>query len=283
MLFDDLAYEYSVGRASDVPIEQNATYNCVMNNMWTIVKQPKKYPTGRATWGRTVIVSHSDSYDPWAPDLLASAGVKKLAETGTPGELLDELRAQGNLTGDPAIGVKLRTGEVDSIIIDDVKVSENRPFLNAISRADPSPCWFSGFYKFDVRADDKKHWWSFFTISTFPWDAGTVPGDSYNSVPDPTLSNQLNEVPISLMAVETIDIAEGPWLSKSMDSVPPVLRWDCTLLTRPIKDDSDTEGQEESTGTTGEEETDGTSSSPSIFDVKGLLLLSLLMLTVNVL
>jgi len=94
--------------------------------------------------------------------------------------------------------------------------------LSTISMIAPSPDWFSGVYNFDVVVGEM--WYESFTLSTFPWDAGSDSGDTYTSA-DQATTPQEN---IFQLAVDTLPDTMV-FLSPTGGSVEPVATWTCSV------------------------------------------------------
>ena len=91
-----------------------------------------------------------------------------------------------------------------------------------------SPDWFSGFYNFNAKSENGLRWYRSFSIDTYPWDAGTEDGDTYQ------LGNpeQIPQLPISLFTVDNVP-DNGIFLSPDNTTVLPVANWACELLNEP--------------------------------------------------
>jgi len=222
-----VTYTYKVGVVSEVSIDDDVAYECTMINQWTIGRQPKFYPRGQNGWGRSVFVSHSDAYTMWEPDRFATSGIKALVEEGTALPVRSEIISKGGATNIPRFGEQLMIAEKDRETTKQIYASKVTPYLSTIVRAFPSPCWFSGFYKMDLRSKvDSTKWLQSFTIQSFPWNAGTTPGDGYLDKP---AAESLNPKPIKQMTPTNINLSQAPWLTMSKDDVLPVLIWECAL------------------------------------------------------
>jgi hypothetical protein len=91
---------------------------------------------------------------------------------------------------------------------------------------DPSPDFFSGFYDQQVLDEKTNTWYESFTISTYPWDAGTQTGDSFLANSSPLDPAQ----PVSFLTDPNVPgSAAGVFLNPDGTSVDPVAKWTCTV------------------------------------------------------
>jgi hypothetical protein len=116
----------------------------------------------------------------------------------------------------------------------DIAVSMDYPMISAITKIAPSPDWFSGFYNFDARNAATRTWLKSFTITTYPWDAGTEQGSRYS----PDNSAQSPKAPIKQLTVDTVP-STGVFLNTTTmmmgpKTVKPVATWMCTIEADPV-------------------------------------------------
>jgi hypothetical protein len=96
--------------------------------------------------------------------------------------------------------------------------------ISTISMLGPSPDWFSGFSSFRVIDPETEMWYSSFTIDTYPFDAGTNSGATYDSeytASDPRLF-------IYPLTAETVP-ESGVFLVPNGTTVLPVATWTCAV------------------------------------------------------
>lgn len=108
-----------------------------------------------------------------------------------------------------------------------VRVDKEHPFLSAIAAIRPSPDWFSGFYDLEFIDPATDNWYERVVIETFPWDAGTDSGNTYEASDDLTIPAYL----ITQLTPGTIPDT-GVFLSNDGD-VLPVSRWTCSRVDPP--------------------------------------------------
>jgi Spondin_N len=107
---------------------------------------------------------------------------------------------------------------------DDITLTPDFPLLSTISMMAPSPDWFSGI--FDVNPAVDGVWLEEFSISTYPFDAGTEMGTTY-SITNPASTPRSVIYPLVASTVPQNGILLDPTGTK----VLPVAMWSCTLKT----------------------------------------------------
>jgi hypothetical protein len=85
----------------------------------------------------------------------------------------------------------------------------------------PSPDWFSGFNAYNVLDELSETWYSSFIIETYPWDAATDNGTTYESPDSPTAWDR----PFQLTTERIPD--SGIFLSPDGTAVNNVAIWSC--------------------------------------------------------
>jgi Spondin_N len=116
----------------------------------------------------------------------------------------------------------------------DITVSGAYPMISAITMIAPSPDWFSGFYDFDARNAATQTWFKSFTITTYPWDAGTEQGSTYS--PDNMATSP--KASIKQLTAATVP-STGVFLNTTTSmmgskTVKPVATWTCTIESEPV-------------------------------------------------
>ena len=72
-----------------------------------------------------------------------------------------------------------------------VRVNADYPYISTIASIVPSPDWFSGYYDFNFLDAETDTWYDKVVIETYPWDAGTDSGTTYESEPAMLLPSYL--------------------------------------------------------------------------------------------
>merc|ERR1712151_309344 len=178
-----------------------------------------------------------------------------------------------NAIGEYVIGQKIiMDANTNSQTLHPITVSSKYPYLSSITKVIPSPDWFSGFFNVDIRASrgSINVWYEQFVVVTFPWDAGTKYGNTYERGTSTTTIQQsrsdvdgsvigIGSGAITQMTPENIPNATGPFLSSRLTDVYSVLHWDCKLL-----------GEVKSETDKGSTFSSGTSSSFSVLPILGV-------------
>merc|ERR1712176_1723978 len=102
--------------------------------------------------------------------------------------------------------------------------SENH-YISVISKIIPSPDWFSGFHDFNAINEEKQTWYKEFTIETYPYDAGTEDGNTYEIFNEQTNPRQ----PITRF--DKTNIQNGIFMNPEGNDILPVASYTCTLNT----------------------------------------------------
>jgi hypothetical protein len=124
--------------------------------------------------------------------------------------------------GQVVIGSDQFTASDPAQTFENITLTHKFPLLSTISRMAPSPDWFSGVYDFHPVVDGA--WMEDFSVSSYPFDAGTEWGDTYavhNSGPAP-------HYVISPLVASTVP-SNGVLLDPTGETVLPVAKWSCVL------------------------------------------------------
>jgi len=122
------------------------------------------------------------------------------------------------------------------VYIPPIQVSFDYPFLNAVVGMFPSPDWFTGFYLFDTVDEYDKTFWDRFTIRTYPWDAGTDNGQSYEAADRDVDKYGVSE-PSNVFRIWPSNAPEsGAFLSPDSQQVLPVGEYSCALHVCPLEE-----------------------------------------------
>ncbi len=100
--------------------------------------------------------------------------------------------------------------------------------ISSISMVAPSPDWFTGFsgVKPFVREKGSRYWLASFNILTFPFDAGTKTGDTYNGN---NFTKEDPQLTIKAMIDNRTAPGSGVFLNPNQTAVEPLAEWKCTL------------------------------------------------------
>jgi Spondin_N len=237
---------------SDVPTSKDVSYSCTFKNRWSKSRHSADYPTD-ARWAPPVMVSHNRQYSMWNSQSLASTGVKEVSEVrhkryhlclfalvrlmplqsltcaaqkGVSTTLVSEIRAASPATDVFVVGAPQIA--VGSQVLPNIKVTLATTLLSSIARIAPSPDWFTGFRNFNAANSGAQRWLQSFTLETFPWDAGTEKGDTYNP------SNDAESPPARITRFTTSNIRPTrvfvSTTPEGKSQILPVATWECKLV-----------------------------------------------------
>lgn len=196
-----------------------------MNNNWSAVNHPVNYPSN-AHWSPPIIAAHSEKYNIWKPDTLATKGVEEVAESGSTSELKKEIGAaqESFSAGDFVEGSVTFNSSTQSQTFADIMLTPSFDMMSSITMVAPSPDWFTGFYNVRPIDENSMVWLESFEIASYPWDAGTETGDNYST----SNPEENPKVPIMRLTKDTVP-NNGVLLNSEGTEVLPMATWTCTL------------------------------------------------------
>jgi hypothetical protein len=244
---------------------RNATkYYCIFRSLWTEEDHPNHYPD-LARYSTPVIFSHTKQYTPFLMNRDANYGVEILAEVctsiylssctvieiqatlltsfclilswslqeGFTTKFKEQIQQAGEYVNDYQEGqgfyLNKQYQTKNFKWMPPVTVSSTYPFLSGLAGFDPSPDWFTGFYLMNTVDEYARTYWEQFKIQTYPWDAGTDGGLSYEDI-DYEL-----ESPETVHRITPATSQSGVFVSPLGDEVLPVAEWECILHTCPTE------------------------------------------------
>lgn len=163
------------------PVERGeAVYAVTFDATWSAQSHPDAFPAA-PHFSPLAGAAHAPGVVLWAPGALASDGLRDVAERGVTGRLREEVGALGDLAvyaeGD---GVARSPGAGRWT----VRVSDDRPLVSVVTMLAPSPDWFVGVDRLDLRAGDG--WADRVVVDLVVYDAGTDSGATYAAPNAPT-------------------------------------------------------------------------------------------------
>ncbi len=178
---------------------QTTHYQVTFNTTWTAETHPDAYPTN-AHFSGLVGGTHNESVSFWQEGMLASLGIKQMAEWGSQNTLLAEVQtsidsgqAESTISGSPLWIVPGSTSV-------DIALNPEFSLLTLVAMIAPSPDWFVGVRNLNLMAGGQ--WVDEIVVELYPWDAGTDSGSSYTS------GDQVTSPPVPIFP-----ITEGPFTS----------------------------------------------------------------------
>ena len=165
---------------------QAETYELTFDALWSATEHPTNYPAGiwpdvpsAAHYSPIIGASHSDAMTIWSAGSMASEGVENVAETGDRTVLETMIDGSPNVLnkilhpagfGSPDVTVGPITFEVNN----------DYPLVSFLTMIAPSPDWFVGVDKLDLRNGGGGYVDSL-SVDLFAYDAGTEDGTGFST------------------------------------------------------------------------------------------------------
>ena len=167
------------------PVRGEARYLVTFDATWSAATHPEAFPLD-PHFSRLMGAAHAQTVSFWEVGLIASEGIRAMAETGATAPLRAEAEAYGAraayVEGGP---LRPSPGAATAGVV----VSEERPLVTVVAMLAPSPDWFVGVSGLDLREGDDG--WAgevFFDLQVL--DAGTDDGASYTAADAPRAVRQ---------------------------------------------------------------------------------------------
>lgn len=154
-------------------------YDLIFDSTWSAETHPNAFPTN-AHYSGTVVATHSAEYSMWAPGVLSSPGMKRIAEQGGGDILAAEVQAAieagtaGTFSTLPAINNSPRSAMTR------VPASSTHTLVSFASMIAPSPDWIVGAHDISL-VDEQGNWLPEIVMDVLPYDAGTDSGVDFTS------------------------------------------------------------------------------------------------------
>ena len=153
---------------------------------WTSATHPQDAPPN-PHFSPPIGATHTSSVTFWQDGVLATEGIRRMAELGATNTLADEMRAA------------IASGTAEQVFIGDgfsspktvtmeFTVSRNFPLLTWVTMVAPSPDWFAGVS--GLRLLENGAWIEDRIVPAVAWDAGTDSGVSFVSPDLETIPHQ---------------------------------------------------------------------------------------------
>jgi len=166
--------------ANDV---ESARYAVTFDATWSASSHPTNFPDNPHFSG-LIGATHNSGVTFWQQGVLASAGIKNMAEQGSKNPFNSEIQtaiafadAEHLLSGgeiNPSPGTQSLTFDI----------SADFPLVTLVAKIAPSPDWFVGVSSMSLCENGQ--WANARTVELLPWDAGTDSGTSFESRNSPT-------------------------------------------------------------------------------------------------
>ena len=193
------------GSDSNLDNSSDAQYRITFNSVWDDMRFPTRFPSN-AHFSGLIGTTHNDTASFWGANLLASAGVKQVAETGSKSSFIAEIEVEQNLGNAEFL---LNGGSIGSSPGDvsyEFSINRNLSLVTLISMVAPSPDWFVGVHDLDLYDEIAADWIDNLTVDLAVYDAGTDRGRSFKS------SNNA-ETPPENIALLTSDAADTDFVN----------------------------------------------------------------------
>jgi len=155
-----------------------ARYHVTFQATWSAGSHPTDFPSS-AHFSPLVGGTHTARVTFWREGVLATAGIRDMAERGLTTRLSEEISAA------IAAGTAERVFTGGNIAISpgtataDFEISQSHPFVTLVSMIAPSPDWFVGVSALSLFEGGQ--WIDERRIELVPWDAGTDSGATFTS------------------------------------------------------------------------------------------------------
>jgi len=160
------------------PDEERATYRLVFATTWSDTTFPTNFPANRHFSG-LIGATHSEQNLFWQDGVLASIGIKRVAELGAKDSLQAEVIAAINVGSADSLlsggDIPLPADSVEMVFT----VHLDAPLVTLVTMVAPSPDWFVGVNSLNMIAQND--WRDSFTINLPVYDSGTDDGLRFES------------------------------------------------------------------------------------------------------
>jgi len=161
------------------------TYELTFDALWSATEHPTNFPAGiwpdvpsAPHYSPIIGASHKEVMTIWENDAMAIEGVENVAETGNRMVLEEMIDGSPNVLSKilhPA-GFASPDVTVGPLTFD---VSDEYPLVSFVTMIAPSPDWFTGVTRLDLRDGDGGFVDSV-TLDLFAYDAGTEDGTNFS-------------------------------------------------------------------------------------------------------
>ena len=210
---------------------QMVNYTVEFESTWSANTHPTDFPSNPHFSG-LVGGTHDNSVTFWETGQLASLGIKRMAEWGSPTQLLAEVQDAINAgqaeTAIAGPGMGDSPGTVSTL----VQLTPDYPLVTLVSMVAPSPDWFIGVGNLDLRPGGI--WVTELVVDLYSYDAGTDSGPSYASPDQPTVPPE----PIALITgypfTEGVSLGTFTFTLETVSDVPDASVFTATAFPNPF-------------------------------------------------
>jgi len=155
-----------------------ATYEVTFVADWSQATHPAGFP-GNPHFSPLIGGTHTGAVTFWEPGGIATPGIERMAETGSPTILRGEVQAAVDADTAGSVlqggGIGSSPGQV-SLAFD---IDEDFPLITLVTMIAPSPDWFVGVHGMPMR--DGNGWLPTIEVDLWAYDSGTDSGANYTS------------------------------------------------------------------------------------------------------
>ena len=163
-----------------------ATYSFTFESDWSSTNHGTL--PGNAHWSNMVGATHNTMNEFLELGVVATNGIKRVAELGSNSVFFDEVDA-AITAGDANQWLQMAFEDPNDassgVSLVSMSVSKDFPLLTLVSMIAPSPDWFIAINSLNLRNMADDGWRDTFTIDVFGYDSGTDDGANYTSVDSP--------------------------------------------------------------------------------------------------
>ena len=160
---------------SNTTVASDAQYRVTFTSIWDDIVFPTRFPAN-AHFSGLIGTTHNNSVNFWANGIVASDGVKQVAETGGKSAFKVEIESSQNNGNAEFLldggGIGSSPGNVSY----EFSINQNFSLVTLISMVAPSPDWFVGIHDIDLYDSNAGDWLQSKTIDLKVYDAGTDDG-----------------------------------------------------------------------------------------------------------
>lgn len=155
-----------------------ATYQVVFDAEWSQATHPTTFP-GDPHFSPLIGGTHSDAVVFWEPGGIATLGIERMAETGSPSVLRFEVNEAIAMDTAHSVVEGGGIGTSPNEVSTSFDMVDDNPLITLVTMIAPSPDWFVGVHGLNLRPNGA--WVDTLTVDLDAYDSGTDSGVNYTS------------------------------------------------------------------------------------------------------
>lgn len=173
LLFGAAFFFFSCDKQQEFPVE----YRVSFKSIWSAQSHPVDYPQA-AHFSPFLVFSHKPTTEAYTVGLIATEGIKSMAETGDLVKLAEEIDILrgGDRALDRSTGARIEFQQTSSVRLG---FNDDHTNLTLVSMIAPSPDWFVALKAVDLKVNGA--WVDSLSLSPIALDAGTDLGNTFTS------------------------------------------------------------------------------------------------------